>query len=363
MPIKNKSSALMLYTRKNVGKVVSPIVAVVLALTISGIILFALGINPRLAISALVQGAFGSITGVGEIMVKMTPLLLTALSFAIADRSGLVNIGAEGQLIIGGTAAAVVGIFITGIPAWLHIALSVVAGMVAGGLYGMLAGFLKVKFGADEMIVTIMLNYIATYFSNWMATSAIKEPNGSIPQSSMILETARFPRIIPGTRANIGIFIAILCLLFYYIFLWKTKAGFNARVVGLNRDAAHYSGVNTKKMTLLVMFLAGAFAGICGATEILGLQNRLYKDFSPGYGFDGIAVALLGGNTPIGILISSVMFGILRAGSNMMQMMAQVPSAMIRIIQGLIIIFVVASNFTKDIQKKRAIKLEAKGDK
>lgn len=224
----------------------------------------------------------------------------------------------------------------------------------------MLAGYLKVKFNANEMIVTIMLNYIALYFANWMATSVMKEAGGTIPQSEMVQDTAQLPRIIADTRAHVGLFIALACLLFYYFFLWKMKTGFNVRVAGLNQDAARYSGVNTSHMTLLVMFIAGGFAGICGATEILGVQIRLYRDFSPGYGFDGIAVALLGNNTPIGMFISAVMFGILRAGSNMMQMMAKVPSAMIRIIQGLIIIFVVASKFFGVLQKRYAIKREAK---
>lgn len=356
----SKISSAVKEIKNHFGPIIVSITAVVLALLISCWLILLLGLSPVEAMQALIQGAFGSVTGMGEIIVKMIPLLLTALSYSIAARSGLVNIGAEGQLIMGGWAAAVVGIYITGLPSWLHITLAVGAACVAGGLWAMLAGFLKVKFNANEMIVTIMLNYIALYFANWMATSVMREVGGTIPQSDLVQDTAQLPRIIADTRAHAGLFIALACLLFYYFFLWKMKTGFNVRVAGLNQDAARYSGVNTSRMTLLVMFIAGGFAGICGATEILGVQIRLYRDFSPGYGFDGIAVALLGNNTPIGMFISAVMFGILRAGSNMMQMMAKVPSAMIRIIQGLIIIFVVASKFFGVLQKRYAIKREAK---
>ncbi len=348
--------------RDILGTLLAPAAALILALLLGLVLIILMGKDPAVATKALAMGAFGSTQAFGETVVKMTPLIMTGLSFALANRCGLINIGAEGQLYMGGLFAVIVGLYVK-LPIFLLLPLTIVAGFVGGGIWGMLAGFFKVRFGANEMITTIMLNYIANYFSNYMVMSVLVEPPGTMPQTPQIDVNAQLPRLFEGSRIHAGIIVALLCILLYYIFLWKTRTGFETRVVGLNPDAASYAGINNKNRVVLAMFIAGGFAGLAGAMELMGVQLRLFQDFSPGYGFDGIAVALLGQNSPIGILLSSLMFGALRAGSNKMQMMAKVPAASIYIIQSLVIIFVVGSRFLTDLQKKWAIKREAKGDR
>jgi simple sugar transport system permease protein len=336
-----------------------PAGAVLLALLAGGIIIYLFGINPLEAFWYMLQGAFGTKNAVGETLVKMTPLIFTALAFALAARCGMVNIGAEGQLYMGGFTATLAGVYLTGLPAFVHLPLTIMAGFIGGGLWGLLAGWLKVKFGASEVITTIMLNYVAQHFVSSMASGPMIEPPGKEPKSLPVLATAVLPRIIPGTRFHLGFILAVFCILVFWFFLWKTTAGFETRVVGLNPEAASYAGMKPARSILLGMFLAGGFGGLAGASEILGILDRMLPNFSPGYGFDGIAVALLGQNTPVGILLASFLFGIIRSGANLMQMMSRVPVSIVYIIQALVILFVAAGNIVIIVGKKRAVKKAA----
>ena len=338
-----------------------PILAIIFALLVGAIIIVACGLDATKAYPSLVAGALGSKNAIGETIVKTSPLIFTALSYALAKRCGLVNLGAEGQLYMGGLCAACVGLY-TKMPSPLHILVCVIAGFVGGGIWGMLAGGLKIKFGASEMITTIMLNYVAQYFINYMVAKVIKEP-GDLPQSAKVWSSAQLPRLVTGTRINLGIIFALIGVLIYYIFLWRTRPGYETRVVGLNPEAARYAGFSSNKRSMLAMFMAGGMAGMAGLVEILGVQIRVYQDFSPGYGFDGIAAALLGRNSPIGIVLGSLLFGILRSGSNQMMIDADVPSALIYIIQALVIMFVIGSGYFEKIRKKSQIKRTAKEDK
>ena len=349
------------YKKVNVSNMLMPILAIVFALLVGALLITVMGLDVTVAYPALLEGAFGSKNAIGETIVKTTPLIFTALSYALAKRCGLVNLGAEGQIYIGGLCSAIVGLYIS-LPSFLHIPLAVLAGFIGGGVWGMLAGALKLKFGASEMITTIMLNYIAQFFINYMVGNVIKEP-GDLPQSAKIGVTAQMPRLVEGTRIHLGIIIALLCVVLYYIFLWRTRQGFETRVVGLNPEAARYAGFNYSRRSLGAMFMAGGLAGLAGLVEILGIQLRVYKNFSPGYGWDGIAAALLGQNSPIGIVLSSTLFGALRSGSNQMQIDANVPSALIYILQALVIMFVIGSNYFIKLRKKRQVKLRAKEDK
>ncbi len=336
-----------------------PLAAILFALAIGAIILVSVGLPVGAAYKALIQGSLGSFSAFSETLVKTTPLIFTALSYALAKRCGLVNLGAEGQLYMGGLAASLIALYIK-LPMPLHITLCVLAGFIGGGVWGMLASALKIKFGASEMITTIMLNYIAQFFINYMVAYVITEP-GDLPQSAKVWPSAQLPRLF-GTRIHIGLFIALACILIYYLFLWKTKSGYETRVVGLNAEAARYAGFNANKRSLLAMFMAGGFAGLAGMAEILALQIRVYPNFSPGYGFDGIAAALLGRNSPIGILLSSLLFGIMRAGAAKMELYANTPLAVINILQALIIMFVVGSVYFEKVRKKQEIKRRAKED-
>ncbi|MEL7610184.1 MAG: ABC transporter permease [Bacillota bacterium] len=318
-----------------------PIVSFAFALGICAIFMAILGFDWVLAYKSMLQGSLGSVNAVAETLVKAIPLIFTGLSFAIGKRCGLINLGAEGQVYLGGLFATFVGISLAGLPAVLHLPLTLLAGAIGGGLLGLFTGWLKNRFGASELITGIMLNYMAIRLISYFVTGPLKEPGGSIPQSEAVALSAQLPRILSGTRLHAGLILALLCILFYYIFLWKTTKGYELRLVGLNRCAAQYSGINTKRSVLLAMFIAGCFAGIAGSTEILGVQLRLFQDFSPNYGFDGIAVALLGNNSPLGILFSGILFGLLRSGSSKMLMATEVPVSIVQIIQSLVILFVI----------------------
>jgi simple sugar transport system permease protein len=339
-----------------------PVSSVLLALIAGGIIIAVFGFNPFDAGVNLLMGAFGTPNAIGESLVKTIPLIFTGLGYALAARCGMVNIGAEGQLYMGGFLSTLAGAYITGLPAFIHLSLAVLAGFIAGGLWGLLAGWLKVKFGANEVITTIMLNYIAQYWVSFLVSGPMKEPPGAFPQSPPIAATAVLPRIISGTRLHLGIFLALGCVYIFYFFLWKTTTGYETRVVGINPEAAFYAGMRPSKNILLGMFLAGGFAGLAGTCEILGIQLRMIANFSPGYGFDGIAVALLGQNTPIGIVLAALLFGVIRAGANLMQMNSRVPVPVVSIIQGLVILFVIASGVVTILGRKRAVRKAAERD-
>lgn len=318
-----------------------PVVAVGLALVLGALFIAALGFDWALAYQNLVLGALGNVNAISESLIKATPLIFTGLSFAIASRCGMINLGAEGQLYIGGLFSTWVGISFQNLPVFLHLPLALLAGMVGGGLWGMLTAWLKSRFGASELITSIMLNYIAIRLVAFFVTGPMKEPGGAFPQSAMIAQTAQLPRLVPQTRLHAGLLLALLCVGVYYVFLWRTVKGFEMRMVGLNPSAAEYAGIRVKRSALLSMTMAGAFAGLAGSSEILGIQLRLFQDFSQNYGFDGIAVALLGNNSPVGILLSGLLFGVLKSGTNKMQMTAEVPSSLVQIVQALVILFVV----------------------
>lgn len=301
-----------------------------------------MGIDPWQAYRALFNGSLGSVYGLGESLVKASPLILTALSFALAFRCGLINIGAEGQLYFGALGAILVAVYVKGLPALTHLPLALLGAFAAGALWGYLAGWLKVRFEAHEMITTVMLNYVAIHVVGFLVTGPLVEPPGMLPQTPVAALTAQLPRILPGTRLHLGFVIALLSLVFYHVLLWKTPRGFEIRVVGLNPHAAQYAGMTYASQVTWVMALAGGLAGLAGAGEVLGVQLRLREGLSPGFGFDGMAVALLGGNSPGGIFLAALLFGVLRAGGNTMQMFSGVPVGIISVIQGLVILFVVA---------------------
>lgn len=353
--MKEKQARPLARIRALFRSALTPVLAVLFALAAGVVIILLMGLNPISAYSALAQGSVGSFNAVGETIVKMTPLIFTGLSFALADKCGLCNIGAEGQLFMGALASTVAGIYLVGLPAAVHVPVCILAGFLGGGLWGALAGALKVKFGASEVITTIMLNYVAQYFVNYMVRLPMVEPPGAYPQTPLIQSSASLARLVPGTRIHLGIVLALVCIALYSFFLYKTTKGYELRIVGYNAEAARYAGMRPERSALLAMFLAGGLAGLAGATEILGVQGRLFQNFSAGYGFDGIAVALLGRGTPLGIFFSAVLFGMLKAGSNMMQMLARVPVSLVGIIQALVILFVVGTGLFGIYQKRRAI--------
>lgn len=335
---------------------VSSAAAILLALLVSAVFLAMMQLNPVLAIQSLIQGAFGSSYSIGETLIKTAPLICTGLSFAMARKCGLLNIGAEGQLLIGGMCAGIVGIYVTGLPHILHVALAVLAAMVCGGVWGAIAGALKVRFGANEIITTIMLNYIALYLLNYMVAGPLQDPESTNTQSSKLLSTACFASLDPSTRLHAGILLAVLLAVLFSLFFRYTTRGYMIQVVGRNQEAAMYAGLNPGKNILLVMFLSGALAGVGGAMEILGTQFRIFQSFSANLGFDGVAVAVLGQNSALGILLSAGLFGVLKAGASLMKMNAGIPSSMVNVLQGLVILFVIGSRCISLYMEKRRVR-------
>ena len=339
---KKKDKIFIINSFYDMQKIIIPVIAIFLSLTIGAIIIKAIGADPLLAYKILFKGAFGSINSIGEILVKATPLILTGLSFAFAIRAGLFNIGAEGQLYMGGFFATLVGISFKGLPMIIHLPLVIIAAFIGGGLWGFFAGWLKVKFEANEIITTVMLNYVAIFWVSYLVTGPMKAHPGTFPQSESVATSAQLPRILPPTRVHLGLIIALICIVLYYIFFRKMILGYETRITGKNMDASKYAGMNSERIMLFIMFISGGMAGLAGASEILGIQGRLLADFSPGYGFSGIVVSLVGMNSPFGIFLTAILFGILKSGGNLMQMIAKVPVAVIYIIEGLVVIFVLA---------------------
>lgn len=320
--------------------ILGPVLALVLAFLVTAVIILVSGKNPLTAFAAMFEGAFGSLASVTETLVKSTPLLLAGLGLTISYRTGLSSIGAEGQMIIGGLCATLAGLYLNFLPGPILLVVTLLAGMLGGAFWAAIPGYLKARMGASEVINTIMLNYVATYFVAFLLDGLLREPPGYYPQSALIAEGANLPVLISGTRLHAGIILAVLAVFFVWFLLWKSPLGFQMRAVGLNPLAAKVNGISVKKNIVLAMALSGALCGLAGASEISGIHHRLMNGFSSEYGFDAMAVALLGKLNPAGVVIASLFFGALRVGANQMQRTVQVPAALVGLIQGLVILFV-----------------------
>lgn len=324
------------------GKAYFPVMSICASFLIAGMAFALMGFEPVAAFSGLLSGSLGSLNAWGETLNKASPLILTGLSYAIAQRCGVVNLGAEGQVYIGALCAVLVGTELE-LPMPLHIPVVLLAAFLGGALFGTLPAIMKNRFGASELITTIMFNYVALYFTHYMIAGPIKdlESGSNFAQSKQMLESAQLPRLLAGTRLHAGLLVAIAALVFYQFFLFHTTRGYEMRVIGLNPSAGECAGMNKKVNTLLSMFLAGGFAGLGGACELMGVQLRIMENAFNNFGFDGVAVALLGGNASGGIALSSLLFGALKSGATKMQMKSGAPTATIYMLQGLIILFVI----------------------
>jgi len=334
-----------------------PIVAVVLALLLSALIMLATSVEPANIVKsfvALAYGSVGSLAAVSETLTSSIPLVMSGLGIGLAFRAGLFNIGAEGQIVIGGLAAVIVSFAITGLPFYLHLPLVLTVGMIAGALYAGLAGFLRAATGAHEVISTIMLNLIAFRMLDYVLRQPFIQKEGrSDPISKAVLETAELPRLLtfidPNLRVHAGLMIMLVSVALIYWLLFRSKLGFAFRVSGENPDAAKYAGIRAGLTIALAMAIAGGLAGLAGATQVTGVLGRASPGFSAGIGFDAIAVALLGRSHPVGILLAGLLFGALEAGGRQMQVDAGVSIDLIGIVQALIIVFVAAPLLVKQI--------------
>lgn len=287
-----------------------------------------------------------------ESLVASTPYIFGGLSVALGFRAGLFNIGAEGQIFVGAIFAAFVGYSITGLPSFIHMPLAFLAGALGGAVWGFIPGLLKAKTGGHEVINTIMMNYIAFRLSDWLLSGPMKRPDSFNPVSPTIQDSAKLYRFFDAPiRFHLGFFIALGVAWFVYWFLFKTKWGFDFRTVGSNPRAARYAGMSVVLVTVAAMAFSGALSGLAGANEVLGLNYNLAMAFSSGYGFDSIALALLGNSHPVGVVLASLMFGTLRNGATRMQLVADIPIDIISILQAFILAFIAAPAIIRTIYR------------
>ncbi|GAB4469315.1 MAG: hypothetical protein Kow00124_04440 [Anaerolineae bacterium] len=391
--------------RWNLQAALIPFLAIITALVIGAIVIaafdpvvweaFSRGFFPGLgaafrsigqAYSALFEGAFGNpvkiVTGLSQyistgddsdllsaiypLMESLriaTPYIFAGLAVAFGFRCGLFNIGAEGQYFIGGLTSVFVGYAVTGLPWFIHLPLAILAGIVGGAAWAAIAGFLKARTGAHEVINTIMLNYIAYRLADYLLQvgGPMSRPGDSRPVSPLILESAYLPQFFPNSaslRINAGLFLALGAVVLVYWLLFKTTIGFEVRTVGANPRAARTAGISVERNFVLAMAISGGLAGLAGAHDILGVIRYMPNAFYSGYGFDSIALALLGKSHPVGVLLAALLFGFLRAGAQRMQAFAQVPIDIIAVLQGLIIIFIAAPELIRLLYRLRRVKGE-----
>ncbi|MBK7919671.1 MAG: ABC transporter permease [Chloroflexi bacterium] len=376
-----------------------PVFAVLAAFAVGAVILLLQGVNPLEAYQSMIIGAFGSKNGLSDTLVKATPLLLVGLGIAIAFRGGVINIGAEGQIIMGSLFTTWVGLQLGNqVSGVIVIIIGLLAGAFMGGIWGAIPGYLKAQLGVNEILSTIMLNQIAIQIGYYLLRGPMMDPaeiaaGTNIPHSARLIKDIDMPRftdiaqslgitqsakdlnlqgflgevygvLTEPTRLHSGFIFAIIMAIVVYIFLWRTTIGYRIRAVGLNRHASRYAGMNVKRTMVLSMTLSGAFAGLAGAVEILGLHHRMFEPtaVSAGYGFSGIVAALFGKLHPLGIIPSSILFGGLLVGGDKMQRAMQVPQVLITAILGLVVLFVVSTDYIVRRRQNRRVDTNMRGE-
>ncbi|MBV8717970.1 MAG: ABC transporter permease [Chloroflexi bacterium] len=334
-----------------------PILAVLTALVLGAVIIALTGGDVAKAYQGLWEGSLGRPRSISDTLVRTTPYIFGGLAVALAFKGGLFNIGVEGQITVGSLATAFVGYAVTGVPFPLHLILAVAAGFVAGAAWGAIPGFLKAFTGAHEVIVTIMLNYVAINVANFLLSGPMKDKNPAvaISQTAPVLPSARLPALLadPQYRVHWGVVIGVVAALAVWWLLQKSTLGFEIRTVGANPHAARYAGIAVGRTTVTLMALSGGLAGLAGAMDVVGLNFYYAAAFTAGYGFDSIAVALLARSSPFGVLPSALLFGGLAAGSSRMQFLSQIPIDIIHLVQALVLIFVAAPALIRWIYRVR----------
>jgi len=316
--------------------------AFLIAFLLTSICITAAGANPFEVFISIIKGAFGSPERMTEILVKATPLIFAGLGIAIAFKGGFWNIGAEGQIYLGAIAATIVGVKINLSP-FILIPAVIISGFLAGGLWALIPGLLKVRFGINEIILTMMMNYIAIHTASYISHGPFRDPDGSLPQTAELFKGACLPVIINKTRLHAGILLAIfLCLLCYLIFK-KTLLGYKIKAVGANPRSAFYGGINVFNTMIITIFISGGLAGLAGMGEVCGIHYRLLDGISPGYGYTAIVVALLARLHALWILLAAVLFASLDIGAGFMQRTTGIPSSIVCIIEALIVICILGS--------------------
>lgn len=346
--------------RSSFRAAIIPLIAVLLAAVVGALILAASDVSPAEAYQALLKGAFGSSRATARTLEKATPLIFSGLAVAFAFKAGLFNIGAQGQLLFGALTSAVIGFSFEGIPAVIHMPLALLGGGIAGALYGAIPGLLKAYTGAHEVIVTIMLNYVAIQMTDYLTNGPFmdRSPANIVTRTPAILPSARIPSIEALDFLPLGFVLAVLIAAVVWWLLEKTTLGYEIKTVGRNPNAAHYAGIRVARMIVLTMALSGFIAGLGGAVETQGVIGRYQPGFNVGLGFDGITIALLGKTHPFGVIPAALLVGAMRAGSSQMQFDAGVATEIIDVILAIILFFVTADIIIRKVIRLRASKGE-----
>jgi len=325
---------------KRLLPILSPLIALASALLVGAILILCARANPIVAYTALFQESLSTYFGLGNTLTKMTPLLFASLGVLVALRAGQFNIGGEGQIYLGALGSTLIGLYVQGLPALIHIPLSLLAGFFLGAVWGWIPGYLKAVRGVNEVIATLLLNYIAVNLVSYLVQNPLKAPAAPSPYSPLIAKSAQLPIILPGSLAHAGILLALIAVGILWVLLVRSPLGYQISAVGFNPNAARYAGISVQRTIMLVMALAGGLAGLAGGTEVMGLKFRLFEQVSPGYGFDAIAIAFLSRGSVFGVLLTSLFFAALRSGANVMQRSAGVPVTVVYAIQGLAVLFI-----------------------
>jgi len=331
-------------------------IAIVAGLLLSGLLLLLLDINPAEAFSYALTMIFTDKYTAGEVFLKATPLIFTALAFAFTYKANLFNIGAQGQFYMGAVAAIALSLQLDGkVPTALLLIIVCAVTAAAGGLVGALIGLLKARYKANEFLVSMMSTYVVLAVMNYLLRTFLKETKGEYPQTDAITKAAWLPSILPGTRLNAGFVLAVLVAIGIWILLYKTPLGYRIRAVGSNASAARMSGINASRVFIITFFISGALAGMAGFTEVNGVQHMLIQNFNPGVGSSGLGIAILANANPIGIIFASVLFGALGVIGTLMGRMpgVNVPSSIVDLMQGFVMLFVIISYFFRHYLENR----------
>ena len=328
------------------------VAAILIAFIVGAAVLAVTGYSPVDAYVSMASGAFGSSYGVGQTLTQATPIVFTSIAFLIGLKAGLFNIGIEGQFLMGAMGATLAGVYLDGLPWVIHIPLTILVGMVAGAFWALIPAVLKTRFDAHEVITTMMLSYVAQFLTSYLVNYPFKAP-GWVSQTVRLPASAELARILPPTQLSAGIYIAVALVAVIWFLLKRTILGYELRVIGFNPTAAENAGIRINRGVILSLVISGAIAGLGGAVEIMGVHKRFIDGFSPGYGWDGLAVALVGGLNPLGSMLASILFGALRSGGMIMSRSTGVPLDINILLQGLVILFVAAPALIRSLLRRR----------
>lgn len=325
-------------------EVMRTLVAVVIALFLALIIIFLVSEEPWQALNYFMLGPLSTVRRFGNVLEMTIPFIFTGLAVCVMFQAKQFNMIAEGAFFIGGLAAAIIAVKLT-LPLGIHPAAAVICGALAGGVAGFIPGILKTRWNANELVSSLMLNYVLLYFGLFLLNYLIRDPNAGNIASFTLNPTAKLQIFVPGTRIHWGIFVAALMIVLVYYFLYRSKWGYVLRMTGLNQKFAEYSGMNTLNVTIYSQVIGGLIAGVGGATEILGMYDRFQWQSLPGYGFDGIIVAILARQNPLLVPVAAVFLAYLRIGADIMSRMSDVPSEVVSVIQAIMIMLIAAYSF------------------